>query len=163
MSIGDVIGTLVSALFLFVIAAANIFVLISICRVFRMVRNGGHLVEDDLELMLANRGFLVRIFRGHFRLHEHSWQMCPLGLLFGLGFDTATEVGLLSISATQAANGMSVWSIPIFPALFTAGMTLMDTIESIFMLRAYGWAFVKPIRKLYYNLTQGRRPPSRHW
>jgi high-affinity nickel-transport protein len=150
---GGVIATLASALFLFIIAAANIFVLISICRVLRIVRNGGRLVEDDLELMLANRGLLVRIFRGLFRVIGHSWHMYPLGLLFGLGFDTATEVGLLSISATQAAQGMSVWSILIFPALFTAGMTLMDTTESIFMLSAYGWAFAKPIRKLYYNLT----------
>ncbi len=79
--------------------------------------------------------------------------MYPLGFLFGLGFDTATEVGLLGISATQASKGLSVWSILVFPALFTAGMTLMDTTDSILMLGAYGWAFVKPIRKLYYNLT----------
>jgi high-affinity nickel-transport protein len=150
---GGVIATLASALFLFIIAAANIFVLISICRVFRIVRNGGYLVEDDLERMLANRGFLVPLFGGLFRVIDYSWQMYPLGLLFGLGFDTATEVGLLSISATQAAQGMSVWSLLVFPALFTAGMTLMDTTESIFMLRVYGWAFVKPIRQLYYNLT----------
>jgi len=79
--------------------------------------------------------------------------MYPLGLLFGLGFDTATEVGLLGISATQASQGLSIWSILIFPALFTAGMTLLDTTDSILMLGAYGWAFVKPVRKLYYNLT----------
>jgi high-affinity nickel-transport protein len=79
--------------------------------------------------------------------------MYPLGLLFGLGFDTATEVGLLGISATQASQGISIWSILVFPTLFTAGMTLMDTTDSILMLGAYGWAFVKPIRKLYYNLT----------
>ena len=152
-SIGGVIGTLVSAFFLFAIAAANIFVLISVFRVFQTVRNSGRLVGDDLDLLLANRGFLARIFRRLFRVIDHSWQMYPLGLLFGLGFDTATEVALLSISATQAAQGMSVWSILVFPALFTAGMMLMDTTYSIFMLRAYGWAFVKPIRKLYYNLT----------
>jgi high-affinity nickel-transport protein len=103
--------------------------------------------------MLADRGFLARIFRRLFRVIERSWQMYPLGLLFGLGFDTATEVGLLGISATQAAQGMSIWSILVFPALFTAGMTLMDTTDSILMLGAYGWAFAKPIRKLYYNLT----------
>jgi high-affinity nickel-transport protein len=152
-NIGGVIATLASSLFLFVIAAVNIFVLISICRLLRIVRNGGRLVEDDLELMLANRGLLVRIFGGVFRVIGHSWHMYPLGLLFGLGFDTATEVGLLSISAKQAAQGISVWSILIFPVLFTAGMTLMDTTESVLMLRAYGWAFVKPIRQLYYNLT----------
>jgi len=152
-SVGGVIGTLVSALFLFVIAAANIFVLISVYRVFRTVKRGGRFVEEDLDLMLANRGFLSRIFRRLFRVIERSWHMYPLGLLFGLGFDTATEVGLLGISATQAAQGMSAWTILVFPALFTAGMTLMDTTDSILMLGAYGWAFVKPIRKLYYNLT----------
>jgi|SRR5271166_2243378 len=151
--VGGVIGTLVSALFLFGIALANIFVLISIYGIFRTVKNGGRFVEEDLDLMLANRGFLARIFRRLFRMIEWSWQMYPLGFLFGLGFDTATEVGLLGISATQASKGLSVWSILVFPALFTAGMTLMDTIDSILMLGAYGWAFVKPIRKLYYNMT----------
>lgn len=152
-SVGGVIGTLVSAMFLFIIALANVFVLISIYRVFRTVKNGGRYVQEDLDLMLANRGFLARICRRLFRLIERSWHMYPLGLLFGLGFDTATEVGLLGISATQASQGMSIWSILVFPALFTAGMTLMDTTDSILMLGAYGWAFVKPIRKLYYNLT----------
>lgn len=152
-NIGGVIATLASAFFLFIIAAANTPALISICRVFRIVRNGGHLVEDDLECMLASRGFFVRLFGGLFRVIDYSWQMYPLGLLFGLGFDTATEVGLLSISATQTAQGMSVWSILVFPALFTAGMTLMDTTESLLMVTAYSWAFANPIRKLYYNLT----------
>jgi nickel/cobalt transporter (NiCoT) family protein len=152
-SVGSVIGTLVSALFLFVIATANIFVLISVYRVFRAVKRGGRFIEEDLDLMLAQQGFLSRIFRRLFRVVERSWHMYPLGLLFGLGFDTATEVGLLGISATQAAQGMSAWTILVFPALFTAGMTLMDTTDSILMLGAYGWAFVKPIRKLYYNLT----------
>jgi nickel/cobalt transporter (NiCoT) family protein len=151
--VGGVIGTLVSALFLFIIATANIFVLVSVYRVFRIVKRGGRFIEEDLDLMLANRGFLSRIFRRLFRVIERSWHMYPLGLLFGLGFDTATEVGLLGISATQAAQGTSAWMILIFPALFTAGMTLMDTTDSILMLGAYGWAFVKPIRKLYYNLT----------
>jgi hypothetical protein len=114
---------------------------------------GGRIVEEDLDLALSNRGLLARLFRRFFRLVERSWHMYPLGVLFGLGFDTATEVGLLGISATQAAQGMSIWSIMVFPALFTAGMSLMDTSDSILMLGAYGWAFVKPIRKLYYNLT----------
>ena len=152
-SVGGVIGTLVSAMFLFIIALANVFVLISIYRVFRTVKNGGRYVQEELDLMLANRGFLARICRRLFRLIERSWHMYPLGLLFGLGFDTATEVGLLGISATQASQGISIWSILVFPTLFTAGMTLMDTTDSILMLGAYGWAFVKPIRKLYYNLT----------
>ena len=152
-SVGGVIGTLVSAAFLFIIALANVFVLISIYRVFQTVKSGGRYVEEDLDIMLANRGFMARVCRRLFRLIERSWRMYPLGFLFGLGFDTATEVGLLGISATQASQGLSIWSILVFPALFTAGMTLMDTTDSILMLGAYGWAFVKPIRKLYYNLT----------
>ena len=152
-SIGGVVGTLVSALFLFAIAIANILVLMSIYRTFRTVKSGGRFVEEDLDLMLSQRGFMGRILRRFFHLIERSWHMYPLGVLFGLGFDTATEVGLLGISATQAAQGLSIWSILVFPALFTAGMSLMDTTDSILMLGAYGWAFVKPIRKLYYNLT----------
>jgi nickel/cobalt transporter (NiCoT) family protein len=152
-SVGGVVGTLVSAFFLFAIAVANILILVSIFRTFQSVKAGGKFVEEDLDLVLANRGLLGRMFRRFFRLIERSWQMYPLGLLFGLGFDTATEVGLLGISATQAAHGLSIWSILVFPALFTAGMTLLDTSDSILMLGAYGWAFVKPIRKLYYNLT----------
>ncbi len=152
-SFGGVVGTLVSALFLFGIAIANILVLISIYRTFQTVKSGGRFVEEDLNITLAKRGFLGRLFRRFFRLIERSWQMFPLGVLFGLGFDTATEVGLLGISATQASQGLSIWSILVFPALFTAGMTLIDTTDSILMLGAYGWAFVRPIRKLYYNLT----------
>ena len=152
-SFGAMVGTLVSALFLFAIAIANIVVLVSVWRTFQTVKSGGRFVEEDLDLMLANRGLLGRLFRRFFRLIERSWQMYPLGILFGLGFDTATEVGLLGISATQASQGLSIWSILVFPALFTAGMTLIDTTDSILMLGAYGWAFIKPIRKLYYNLT----------
>ena len=150
---GGVVGTLVSALFLFGIAFANVVVLISVYRAFQTVKNGGRFVEEDLNLALAKRGLLGRLFRRFFRMIERSWQMLPLGVLFGLGFDTATEVGLLGISATQASQGLSIWSILVFPALFTAGMTLIDTTDSVLMLGAYGWAFVKPIRKLYYNLT----------
>ncbi len=92
------------------------------------------------------------MFRPVFRLVASSWQMFPLGFLFGLGFDTATEVGLLGISATQAAQGLPIWSIMVFPALFAAGMTLIDTTDGVLMLGAYNWAFIKPTRKLYYNL-----------
>ena len=152
-SFGGIVGTLVSALFLFAIAIANIIVLASVWRTFQTVTRGGRFVEEDLDLMLANRGLLGRLFRRFFRLIERSWQMFPLGVLFGLGFDTATEVGLLGVSATQASQGLSIWSILVFPALFTAAMTLIDTTDSILMLGAYGWAFIKPIRKLYYNLT----------
>jgi nickel/cobalt transporter (NiCoT) family protein len=152
-TVGAVVGTLVSAFFLFAIAIANILVLISIYRTFQTVKNGGKFVEEDLDLTLSRRGFMGRILRRFFRLIERSWHMYPLGVLFGLGFDTATEVGLLGISATQAAQGLSIWSILVFPALFTAGMSLMDTTDGVLMLGAYGWAFLKPIRKLYYNLT----------
>src|ERR1700734_1448884 len=152
-SFGGIVGTLVSALFLFAIAIANIIVLASVWRTFQTVKRGGRFVEEVLDLMLANRGLLGRLFRRFFRLIERSWQMFPLGVLFGLGFDTATEVGLLGISATQASQGLSIWSILVFPALFTAAMTLIDTTDSLLMLGAYGWAFIKPIRKLYYNLT----------
>jgi high-affinity nickel-transport protein len=150
---GAMVGTLVSALFLFAIAFANILVLISVYRAFQTVKSGGSVVEEDLNLALANRGLLGRLFRRFFKMVERSWQMYPLGVLFGLGFDTATEVGVLGISATQASQGLSVWSILVFPALFTVGMTLLDATDSILMLGAYGWAFAKPIRKLYYNLT----------
>jgi high-affinity nickel-transport protein len=150
---GGVIGTTVSSLFLFAIAAANILILVQVWRAFQTVKRGGPLVEAEIDEILAKRGLLGRIFRRLFRLIERSWQMYPLGLLFGLGFDTATEVGLLGISATQAAHGMSIWTILVFPALFTAGMSLMDTTDNVMMIGAYGWAFVKPIRKLYYNLT----------
>jgi high-affinity nickel-transport protein len=152
-SIGGVIGTLVSTLFLFGIAAANLVVLRSIYAVFTRVRSGGAYVEEDLDLLLADRGFLSRLFRPMFALITRSWHMYPLGVLFGLGFDTATEIGLLGISAAEASKGLSIWSIMVFPALFAAGMSLIDTTDNILMLGAYGWAFVKPIRKLYYNLT----------
>ena len=152
-SVGGIVGTLVSSLFLFAIAIANVFVLIAIYRTFLAVKNGGRFSEEDLDLALSNRGLLGRLFRRFFRAIGHSWRMYPIGILFGLGFDTATEVGLLGISAAQASQGLPIWSILVFPALFTAGMTLVDTTDSILMLGAYGWAFVKPIRKLYYNLT----------
>jgi high-affinity nickel-transport protein len=152
-NIGGVIGTLVSALFLLAIAAMNVVILTTVYRTFRRVKAGAPYVDEDLNMLLAGRGLLARLLRPMFRLIRKSWHMYPLGFLFGLGFDTATEVGLLGISATQAAQGMSIWSILVFPALFTAGMSLVDTTDSILMLGAYGWAFVKPIRKLYYNLT----------
>ncbi|WP_428539539.1 HoxN/HupN/NixA family nickel/cobalt transporter [Rhodopila sp.] len=152
-SVGGVIGTLVSALFLLAIAAMNIVILISVCWTFQRVKAGAPYVEEDLNMLLAGRGLLARLFRPMFRLIGRSWQMYPLGVLFGLGFDTATEVGLLGISAAQASHGLSIWSILVFPALFTAGMSLVDTTDGILMLGAYGWAFIKPIRKLYYNMT----------
>jgi high-affinity nickel-transport protein len=152
-SIGGIIGTLVSTLFLFGIAFANLIVLRSIYAAFVRVRNGVQYIEEDIDLLLAGRGLLARLFRPMFAMITRSWHMYPLGLLFGLGFDTATEIGLLGISAAEASKGLSIWSIMVFPALFAAGMSLVDTTDNILMLGAYGWAFVKPIRKLYYNLT----------
>src|ERR1035441_1475674 len=151
--IGGVIGTLVSSLFLFGIAIVNLIVLRSVYRTFVRVRRGGAYVEEDFDLLLGNRGFLTRLFRPVFRMIRRSWHMYPLGILFGLGFDTATEIGLLGISAAEASKGLSLWSILVFPALFAAGMSLIDSTDNILMLGAYGWAFVKPIRKLYYNIT----------
>jgi high-affinity nickel-transport protein len=152
-TIGGVIGTAISAAFLLLIAAINAVILVNVYRVFRRVKNGSAVGDEELNLMMAGGGAFARACRSLFRLIGASWHMYPLGFLFGLGFDTATEVGLLGISAAEASNGLSIWSILVFPALFTAGMTLIDTTDSILMVGAYGWAFVKPIRKLYYNLT----------
>jgi len=151
--IGGLIGTLVSALFLFGIAIVNLVVLQSVLRSFKRVRRGEPYVEEDFDLLLGNRGFLSRLFGPMFNLIRSSWHMYPLGLLFGLGFDTATEIGLLGISAAEASKGLSMWSVLVFPVLFAAGMSLIDSTDNVLMLGAYGWAFVKPIRKLYYNIT----------
>jgi nickel/cobalt transporter (NiCoT) family protein len=151
--IGAVVGTLVSTVFLFAIAIVNLVILNSVCRAFLRVRRGGAYVEEDFDLLLGSRGFMARLFRPVFRMIRSSWHMYPLGVLFGLGFDTATEIGLLGISAVEASKGLPLTSILIFPALFAAGMTLVDTTDNILMLGAYGWAFVKPVRKLYYNIT----------
>jgi high-affinity nickel-transport protein len=153
LAVGGVIGTTVSAGFLFIIAMINLMVLVGVYRLFQRVRRGGTYVEDELNVFLAQRGLFGRLFRRLFRLIGRSWHMYPLGFLFGLGFGTATEIALLGISASEAAKGISVWSILVFPALFTAGMSLVDTTDGVLMLGAYGWAFVNPIRKLYYNLT----------
>ncbi len=152
-SVGGVVGTGISAVFLLVIALMNLVILWTLMRSFRQVRANGASATNDLGVFLAGGGLLARLFRPMFRLIEQSWQMYPLGVLFGLGFDTATEIGLLGISAAEAAKGMPIWSILVFPALFTAGMSLVDTTDGILMMGAYGWAFVKPLRKLYYNLT----------
>ncbi|HCI80755.1 MAG TPA: HoxN/HupN/NixA family nickel/cobalt transporter [Ktedonobacter sp.] len=150
---GGIVGTLVSSLFLLLIAVINIVVLLDIYKTFREVKNGGVYNDYTLNESLNKRGLMGRFFRPLLALTKNSWNMYPVGVLFGLGFDTATEVGLLAIAATSAGNGVPIWAILIFPALFTAGMTLMDTTDGILMLGAYGWAFVKPIRKLFYNLN----------
>jgi high-affinity nickel-transport protein len=151
--IGGIISASVSALFLFLIAAMNIIILRGVWMSFNRVRRGDPYVEEDLDLLLSNRGLLARVFRPLFRLVSNPLWMFPLGFLFGLGFDTATEVSLLGISASQASQGLSIWIVLVFPVLFAAGMSLVDTTDGILMLGAYEWAFVRPIRKLYYNLT----------
>jgi high-affinity nickel-transport protein len=152
-NIGGLIGTLVSSVFLLGIALANLIILRSVCATFARVRRGEPYEDEDLDLLLANRGFLARIFRPVFAMIRRSWHMYPLGVLFGLGFDTATEIGLLGISAAEASRGLPLASILVFPVLFAAGMSLIDTTDNVLMLGAYGWAYVKPIRKLYYNIT----------
>jgi high-affinity nickel-transport protein len=131
----------------------NVVILVNVYRTFRRVKAGAAVGAEELNSMTAGGGMFARACRSLFRLIGASWHMYPLGFLFGLGFDTATEIGLLGISAADASNGLSMWSILVFPALFTAGMTLIDTTDSVLMVGAYGWAFVRPIRKLYYNLT----------
>jgi high-affinity nickel-transport protein len=150
--IGGLIGTSVSAFFLLIVAVANIFILVSVYRLFKAVKRGERFIDEDLNVLLSQRGVIGRMLRSVFAVISKSWHMYPLGILFGLGFDTATEIALLGISASQSADGMSMWSILVFPALFTAGMSLVDATDSVLMVRAYGWAFVKPIRKLYYNM-----------
>ena len=152
-TIGGMIGTLVSSVFLLAIAVVNLIILRSVYSTFRRVRRGEPYVDEDLDLLLANRGFLARIFRPMFAMIRRSWHMYPLGFLFGLGFDTATEIGVLGISAAEASRGLPLWAIAVFPVLFAAGMSLIDTTDNVLMLGAYGWAYIKPIRKLYYNLT----------
>jgi high-affinity nickel-transport protein len=152
-SIGGVISTSVSALYLFVLAFFNLQILRPVWRSFAAVKRGETLRAYDLDLLRNGRGVLARLFRPLFRIATRSWHMFPMGFLFGLGFDTASEVALFGISAAEAAKGVSFWTILIFPALFTAGMSLIDTADGTLMLGAYGWAFTKPIRKLFYNLT----------
>jgi nickel/cobalt transporter (NiCoT) family protein len=151
--VGGVVGTTISIAFLLAIAVMNLVILGSVYRAFHRVKSGGAYVDEDLDALLAGGGLLARIFRPLFGIVRKSWHMYPLGLLFGLGFDTATEIALLGISAAEAARGMPIWSIMVFPALFTAGMSLVDTADNVLMIGAYGWALQKPMRKLYYNLT----------
>jgi high-affinity nickel-transport protein len=152
-SIGSLIGTGTSAFFLLAIAAINLVILRGVWRSFRRARRGELVAEQELDLLLSGRGFLARIFRPLFRMVSRSWQMFPIGFLFGLGFDTATEISLFTVAASQASGGMTFATVMIFPALFTAGMTLVDTTDSVLMVGAYGWAFLNPIRKIWYNLT----------
>lgn len=151
---GGMIGTIVSATFLLIFSIINLIILISVYKKFRKVKSGQYYNREELDLDVANYGgFFSRVFRRLFNLVNKSWHMYPVGFLFGLGFDTATEIGILGISAASASDGMNLWVIMVFPFLFAAGMALIDSLDNFVMIGAYGWAFSKPIRKLYYNIT----------
>ncbi|MCV7074776.1 HoxN/HupN/NixA family nickel/cobalt transporter [Mycobacterium szulgai] len=146
------IGTSVSGLFLYLIAILNVIVLAGILRVFARLRRGDF-NEAELEQQLENRGLINRFLGRFTKSITKSWHMYPVGLLFGLGFDTATEIALLVLAGTSAAAGLPWYAILCLPVLFTAGMCLLDTIDGSFMNFAYGWAFSNPVRKIYYNIT----------
>jgi high-affinity nickel-transport protein len=151
-SVTGLIGTGVSGTFLYIIAGLNLVVLVGILRVFRDMRRGAF-SESELEDLLQSRGLMNRFLGRFTRAIRKPWQMYPLGILFGLGFDTATEVALLFLAAGAAGAGLPWYAILCLPILFAAGMSLLDTIDGSFMNFAYGWAFSKPVRKVYYNLT----------
>ena len=152
VSVGGYIGTSVSAFFLYLIAAINLVILVGIIRIFREMRQGTY-DEATLEEKLNSRGLMNRLLGPLARSIKSSWQMYPIGVLFGLGFDTATEVALLALAAGAAAQGLPWYATLCLPILFAAGMSLMDTTDGAFMNVAYGWAFSKPVRKVFYNLT----------
>ncbi|MGH3319594.1 MAG: HoxN/HupN/NixA family nickel/cobalt transporter [Streptosporangiaceae bacterium] len=155
--VGGTIGASVSGLFLYLVAGLNLVILVGILRLWGQLKRGTY-EPDRLEQMLLDRGLMKRIFRGRFaRSFDHSWQLYPVGLLFGLGFDTASEVALLGLSAAAAAGAatgaLSPLAIIALPIIFAAGMSLMDTLDGVFMSKAYSWAFTSPVRKVYYNIT----------
>ena len=150
--ITTIVGTSVSGFFLYLIAALNVVILVSIVRVFREMRQGRY-NDEELEEQLNKRGLMNRFFGKLARRIDASWKMYPIGVLFGLGFDTATEVALLVLSGTAVASGLPFYGILALPILFAAGMSLLDTADGCFMNFAYGWAFSRPIRKVYYNIT----------
>jgi high-affinity nickel-transport protein len=151
-SVAGWIGTGVSGTFLYLIAALNLVILFGIVRVFREMRSGRY-DEAQLEAHLASRGFMNRFLGRATRAITKSWQLYPLGILFGLGFDTATEVALLFLAAGAAGAGLPFYAILCLPILFAAGMSLLDTIDGSFMNLAYGWAFSRPVRKVFYNIA----------
>ncbi|MGE1154540.1 HoxN/HupN/NixA family nickel/cobalt transporter [Pseudomonas kitaguniensis] len=151
---GGLIGTLVSSVFLLLFGLFNLVILVSVYKKFKQVKAGLVLAPEALDFLATNQGgVMARLFGRVFNLVNKSWHMYPVGFLFGLGFDTATEIGLLAISATSASHGISLWSIMVFPVLFAVGMALIDSLDNFVMVGAYGWAFSKPVRKLYYNIT----------
>lgn len=150
-NVGGIIGTAVSAAFLLILAIINLIIFCHVWKAFRHLKRTGNYDQSTEDVTVS--GPLSWLFRSAFRLVGKDWHMYFVGFLFGLGFDTATEISLLGISASSASSGMSIWSILVFPALFTCGMALIDCLDSILMVEAYGWAFNKPQRKLYYNMT----------
>jgi high-affinity nickel-transport protein len=149
---GGLVGTLVSGSFLYLIAALNLIVLVGILRVFLEMRRGQY-DDAELEKHLDSRGFMMRFFGPIARSIDRPWKMYPLGILFGLGFDTATEIAFLVLAGTSVAAGLPFWALLSLPILFAAGMSLLDTIDGSFMNFAYGWAFSQPVRKVYYNIV----------
>lgn len=149
---GGLIGTIVSGGFLYLIAILNLIILVGIVRLFVQMRQGTF-SDADLEKHLDARGFMMRFFGRFARSVDAPWKMYPVGLLFGLGFDTATEVAFLVLAGTSVAAGLPIWALLSLPLLFAAGMSLLDTIDGSFMNFAYGWAFSKPVRKVYYNIA----------
>ena len=147
-----IIGTSISGAFLYLIAALNLIVMIGIIKVYREMKSG-RFDNEELERQLNNRGLMNRFFGGYAKRIDKPWKLYPVGILFGLGFDTATEVALLVLAGTAVAGGLPFWAILSLPILFAAGMTLFDTIDGCFMNFAYDWAFSKPVRKVFYNLT----------
>jgi high-affinity nickel-transport protein len=151
-AVTGIVGTSVSGVFLWVLGLLNLAVLIGIVKVFRSMRSGGF-DEAELEAQLNKRGFMNRLLGGLTRSVRKPWHIYPVGVLFGLGFDTATEVGLLVVAGGAAAFALPFWSVLVLPVLFAAGMCLMDTLDGVFMTAAYDWAFAKPVRKIFYNIT----------
>ena len=150
---GAIIGASVSGTFLWIIGILNLLVLLDILKIWRTAKSGTH-SHAHLEALLQKRGLLNRLFGGRLqKLMSHSWQMYPLGLLFGLGFDTASEVGLLAMTAGASAGNLPVPAVLCLPILFASGMTVMDTTDGVLMCKAYNWAFLNPLRKIFYNIT----------
>ena len=152
-NIGSVVGTSVSGAFLWLIGILNLLVVLDIFKVWQAAKTRAH-DHAHLDQLLASRGLLNRLFGGRLqRLMKHSWQMYPLGILFGLGFDTASEVGLLAMTAGASAGNLPIAAVLALPILFGAGMSLMDTTDGVLMCKAYNWAFLNPLRKIFYNLA----------
>jgi high-affinity nickel-transport protein len=151
-SVTGIVGTMVSGMFLFLIAGLNVAVLVSIARVFRQMRLGSY-SDEELEEQLAKRGLMNRFLGPLSRRVDTPWKMYPVGLLFGLGFDTATEIALLVLAGSAVVSGLPFYAVLSLPLLFAAGMSLFDTADGCFMNFAYDWAFARPVRKVYYNMT----------